>query len=89
MVKIPHDIVPAVQLDDIEDALYDAGIEVKESLREFFFGDSFSNDVYKALYIDEDSDPKWDDNAELRNKIYALLREAFPNYDTILVDVSW
>ena len=89
MIKIPHDLVPAVQLDDIENALYDAGIEVKEDLRLFFFYDNFMNDVYKPLYIKEDSDPEWDDNAELRNKIYALLREAFPNHDTILVDVSW
>lgn len=88
MIKIPHELVPAVQASDIEEVLYEAGIEV-DDLSQFLFGTDFMNDVYKSLYFADDSDPKWDNEAELRNKIYTILREAFPGHSTILVDVSW
>lgn len=88
-MKIPYELIPTVQLPDIEDALEQNGIEI-DDLRNFFWPEDFMNDCYKSVYFAKDISPDWGIyNYELMNKVYGILRKAFPGYSVILVDVSW
>ena len=88
-MTIRYELIPTLQIDDLEEALEAKGIELSQDLRNLFWPEDYINDCYKSLYYADDADLKWDDNAEVKNRIYKALREYLPNYKGILVDVSW
>ena len=89
-----HDIVPCVWIGDLEQALelqYGSEFieEIKNeynSLRDFMF-DFYMNDLCCKYYI---SDDVVNDLCQTNEYcIKTFLRDTFPGYDYIIVDVFW
>lgn len=57
-------------------------------LCELFWSGSVCNDSYKRLSLKEDKFA-CNKNDILRNKIRAAVKSLYPNFDLMLVDVSW
>lgn len=57
-------------------------------LRDVFWPEDYCNSSYKRLYLEEDK-YVWNDRQELGNKIRAAVKSLYPNFDLVLVDVSW
>lgn len=74
---------------DLEDALKkDLGIEV--DVLDLFWPDGIENDTYHDLYYYDDVDPRWDNNAELKQKIFKYLRSLnLPDSRRIVVKTWW
>ena len=80
----------------IEEAVCDKyGIEPFD-LCPLFWDGEFINDSYKHLYFGEDCTEQyrgysWESEYEinLRNLVRQFLRDQFPAFERILVDVSW
>ena len=85
--------MPVVDINDIEDELIARGVSCKyaRDARQLMFDDRYTNDVYKSYYIADDICDKYcgDENVKVKQMIIDMLREACPNSDRVLVDVSW
>lgn len=57
-------------------------------LCDIFWPEDFSNDSYKRLSLEEDQ-YAYSDKEHLRNRIRAAIKLFYPNFDAILIDVSW
>lgn len=78
-----------ISIYDLEEALVmQYGSEEFSDLRNILFYESFMNDCYKQYWFDDDLNEK-EDNAAVINCVNAFLRDAFPDEDTVLIDVSW
>lgn len=91
-----YNLVPVVKASDLEILLSEkANIDVCE-IRSLLFYDDYVNDSYKRLYFaDDQTADGWNptpaqlEEMKVRNILFALLREEFPDRENILVDVSW
>ena len=85
---------PVVSIYDLEDILHsEFGIKV-DNLTEILFGDNYSNDCYKSYFYDEREVYEgkfWQnkEHIEIRNKLSDYLEAEFPNYNCVLVDITW
>lgn len=91
-----YELIPVLSIRELENVLYDKKKIVVNELRAILFNDQYVNDCYKSLYFADDEtidgwDPDPDDLYEMkvRNSLYEILREEFPNREIIIVDVSW
>lgn len=84
-----YEIAPIVTVKDIVEKYNNTNPpEEIGDIRFLFWDTDFSNDSYKKLYLEEDEyNNNWKDIA--RNGVIRMLREIFPEYNYILVDVSW
>lgn len=75
---------------DLKDALQeDCGIEV-DSILNLFWPEGVENDSYHDFYYDEDPDPRYDEDTELKQKIYNYLRSLnLPDYGHIVIKTWW
>lgn len=86
-----YKMVPVVSARDIEDE-YNSACEKKEdrieSLTDLFWYGEIANESYKYFYLNYD---KFDTgiDGETRNKIRAFVKKFIPEYEYVLVDVSW
>lgn len=92
MIRVEN--MPVVNIYNIKKELMESGVESKylNKLRQLMFYDRFMNDVYVSYYIDDDvCEEYYDDKGEAKvvQMIIDILREACPNSDRVLVDVSW
>ena len=82
-------MMPVISASELERELeieFGTIIEVAPTL----FDTDFQNDCYKLLFIDENSYLEaHDEGGYKRELIIGYLREAMPNYDKVLIDVSW
>lgn len=97
MVK--HQVMIVVSDGDLEEALIERfGEDVMGPHNDFManvlFNDDYNNDSYKSYCFNKDEEytgKPWQDEEKIRirNLLNSILREEFPDHDTILVDVSW
>ena len=91
-----YNLVPVVRARDLEVLLSEkANIDVDEICSLLFY-DEYINDSYKRLYFaDDETADGWEptptqlEEMKVRNALFSLLREEFPDRENILVDVSW
>lgn len=88
---------PVVSVHEIEKAVelqYGESIE----LRTLMWPEDFMNDSYKSLYFGDNQIAEYEENPddyeeeeERRHTllVYSILKDAFPDIDSVLVDVSW
>ena len=65
-----------------------------DNLCALLFSDDFTNGSYKSFYYDEMEvfegyHRQDEENIRLRNLIRAYLQDVFPDYNCVLIDVSW
>lgn len=92
-------MMPVVTARDLENAInLQYGEDTIEDIVSLLFCGDYANDSYKRLcfkeeyddcYDPECDDPEDEEPIRLRNLVTAYLRDVLPDYDTILVDVSW
>ena len=89
-----YNILPVIEIGALEEALTIQYGEGFNDLRQLMFGDCYMNDVYCAFWFDnlEEYEGKyWQNEEDIRkmNCIKTFLQDTFPNYNRVLVDVSW
>ena len=65
-----------------------------DDICQLLFGDDYMNDSYKRFYfrgMEEYHGYSWEneENIRLRNLVRAYLKDALPDYEYVLIDVSW
>lgn len=89
-----HTMMPVVDVDELEDAVNaQFGCEIAE-MRNLLFSDDFSNDSYQSFWygqmeIFEGRSWQNEEKIRLRNLVRAYLQDTIPDYDRVLVNVSW
>ena len=90
-----YTLYPVVDADELEHEVnlqFDCDIT---NIRNLLFGDSYSNDSYMLFdYFDQEEYFDWmgpaDEEAiRLRNLVRAYLQDTIPDYEMVLVNVSW
>lgn len=89
-----YNILPAIEIGALEEALTIQYGEGFNDLRQFMFDDCYMNDVYCAFWFDdlEEYEGKYwqnEENIRKMNCIKTFLQDTFPNYTKVLIDVSW
>ena len=94
-----YTFVPIIKIDDLEkDLILQFGEDFLggEELRNIMFDTSYINDVYCSYsweYLSEGEDaPDYCDDEEcnrINRCIMSFLKDTFPDYTKVLVDVSW
>ena len=85
---------PVIDVDELEDAVNQQfGCEISD-LAALLFGDEYYNDSYKSLYygsLEVYRGRPWEseEKTRLRNLVYTYLKDILPDYDSVLVNVSW
>lgn len=92
MIRVEN--MPVVNIYNIKEELMKRGVESRylNKVRRLMFDDRFMNDVYASYYIGDDvCEEYYDDEGEAKvvQMIIDILREACPDSDAVLVDVSW
>lgn len=85
---------PVVDYGTLEDAV---NLQFKANISDIcqlLFDDDYINDSYKRFYFKEMEEYHgycWEneENIRLRNLVRAYLQDTLPNYDCVLIDVSW
>ena len=90
-----YTMYPVIDVTDLEDAIrIQFGVDVEDEMRNILFGDDYQNDCYKSYYFGDDEEytgESWQDEEEIsiRNLVNAYLRDTLPNYERVLIDVTW
>ena len=89
-----HIMMPVVDVDELEDAVNTQfGCEI-DKMRNLLFDDDYNNDSYRSFWygqMEEYKYPTWQDEEKirLRNLVRAYLQDTIPDYNRVLIDVSW
>lgn len=89
-----HVMMPVVDVSELEDAVNTRfGCEITE-MRSLLFSDDFSNDSYQSFWygkmeVFEGRSWQNEEQIRLRNLVRTYLQDTIPDYDRVLVDVSW
>ena len=89
-----YEMYPVIEVSALERELeIQFDVEVDE-LRNILFDDDYQNDCYKSYCFAEDEEytgESWQDDKEIRirNLVNAYLRDILPDYERVLIDVSW
>ena len=91
-------MVPEVSIYDLEDAVNERfGTKIAE-LASLLWGEMYTNDSLKRFHFDKDEvfnekyvKYSWykPEEITLRNYVRQYLREMLPDYDEVVIDVSW
>lgn len=88
-----YTMYPVIDIRDLEDAVNrQFGVDLE--LRPLLFNDYYANDSYKRYWYDEIEEyegHEWQDERQIReeNLVKTYLRDILPDYDAVLIDVSW
>ena len=90
-----YTMFPVVEIYDLEKELkIQFDVDVEDELTEILFGDNYSNDCYKTYYFEYDEEfhgYAWEneEHIRIRNLLNDYLRDILPNYNSVLIDVTW
>ena len=90
-----YTMYPVIDVTDLEDAIrIQFGVNVENEMRNILFGDDYMNDCYKSYYFANDekyTGAFWqnEEHIRIRNLVNAYLRDILPDYERVLIDVSW
>lgn len=94
-----YTFIPIIKIDDLEkDLILQFGEDFLggEELRNIMFDTSYINDVccfYSWKHLTEDEADYYDDTEDecdrINRLIMSFLKDTFPDYTEVLVDVSW
>ena len=90
-----YEMKPVIEIGVLEDEIKTQfNVEVRSELSSILFGTDFMNDCYKSYYYADDEEYTgkfWQDEEQIRirNLVNAYLRDILPDYDCVLIDVSW
>ena len=90
-----YTMYPVIDVTDLEDAIrIQFGVDVEDEMRNILFGDDYQNDCYKSYYFADDEEytgESWQNEEEIRirNLVNAYLRDILPDYERVLIDVTW
>jgi hypothetical protein len=88
-------MMPVVDIDELENVVnFRYGEGTIEDMRNLLFGDDYSNDCCKPFYYDElkvYNGYPWENEKKIRliNLVKTYLQYTLPDYDSVLIDVSW
>lgn len=88
-----YTMYPVIDIRDLEEAV-NRQFDVDLELRELLFNDYYTNDSYKRYWYDEMEEyegHEWQDEEQIRheNMVKAYLQDILPDYQAVLIDVSW
>lgn len=88
-----YTMYPVIDIRDLEEAV-NRQFDVDLELRELLFSDYYANDSYKRYWYDEMEEyegHEWQDEEQIRyeNMVKAYLQDILPDYQAVLIDVSW
>ena len=89
-----YEMFPVIEVGVLEDELkIQFDIEV-DDLRGILFYDEYQNDCYKSYCFADDEEytgESWQDEEtiRIRNLVNAYLRDILPDYERVLIDVTW
>lgn len=90
-----YTMYPVIEVRTLENELKTQfDVEVHNYLRNILFYDDYMNDCYKSYCFADDekyTGASWQDEERIRirNLVNAYLRDILPNYECVLIDVSW
>ena len=90
-----YQMTPVIDADELENAVnLQYGEDTIEEIRNLLFGDDYSNDCCKPFYYDDltpYNGKPWEDEEEIRliNLVKTYLQDTLPDYDSVLIDISW
>ena len=90
-----YKMLPVIEVDVLEKELkIQFDVDIEGELRNILFYDNYQNDCYKSYYFDDDIEfhgYTWEneEHIRIRNLVNAYLRDILPNYDSVLIDVTW
>lgn len=92
-----YEIRPVIDVNDLEDALnaqYGPEFVKPGWLASMLFEDSYTNDSYKSFdysKLEEYTGEPWQDEnyVTFMNCVKAFLQDALPDYNEVIIDVSW
>ena len=90
-----YEMKPVIEIGVLEDEIKTQfNVEVEGELSSILFGTDFMNDCYKSYYYADDEEYTgriWqnEEHIRIRNLVNAYLRDILPDYDCVLVNVSW
>lgn len=85
---------PVVDYNALENAVNHQFNTNIDDICQLLFDDGYINDSYKSFYFKEMEEYHghyWEseENIRLRNLVRAYLQDALPDYEYVLIDVSW
>ena len=89
-----YEMFPVIDVGVLEDELkIQFDVEV-DDLRSILFGDDYQNDCYKSYYFADDEEytgESWEneEHIRIRNLVNTYLRDILPDYERVLIDVTW
>lgn len=90
-----YTMCPVIDVTDLEDAIrIQFGVDVEGEMRNILFCDDYMNDCYKSYCFADDEVyeyPAWqnEEHIRIRNLVNAYLRDILPDYERVLIDVTW
>lgn len=89
-----YTMYPVIEVRVLEEELktqFDVNVD---NLSGILFYDNYQNDCYKSYYFVDDEEfhgYAWEDeeHIRIRNLVNAYLRDILPDYERVLVDVTW
>lgn len=93
-----YEMMPVVTAKTLYDAVVaqygPAFSDEVDDIASFLFDDYYQNDSYKSYGFKSFLTYEghfWEDENQIRleNCVRSVLQDAFPNYDAVLIDVSW
>ena len=90
-----YKMYPVIEVGVIENeikAQFD--IDVEGELRNILFYEDYMNDCYKSYWFEDDevyTGKSWqnEEHIRIRNLVNSYLRVILPEYNTVLIDVTW
>ena len=85
---------PVIDYHTLQDAInLQFGADIND-ICQLLFDDEYINDSYKSFYfgkmeVFEGYPWQKEEDIRLRNLVRAYLKDALPDYDCVLIDVSW
>lgn len=87
-------MMPVIGASELESAVNTQfGVNI-EDIATLLFGDGYINDVYKSFYFcgkEAYNGFPWENEKDIRhrNLVRAYLQDIIPDYNSVLIDVSW
>ena len=89
-----YEMFPVIDVGVLEDELkIQFDVEV-DDLRGILFYDDYQNDCYKSYCFADDEEytgESWEneEHIRIRNLVNTYLRDILPDYERVLIDVTW
>ena len=89
-----YTMLPVIEVRTLEDELLTQFGVACGDLASILFHDNYQNDCYKSYCFVDDEEfhgYAWEDeeHIRIRNLVNAYLRDILPDYERVLIDVTW